>query len=72
MKWKKILKRNEFYIVLIILALSILIEIKSGQFFTANNLVDLARSLIVPGMMACGLFMVIASGNMGLSVNTVF
>lgn len=67
MKWKKILKRNEFYIVLIILALSILIEIKSGQFFTANNLVDLARSLIVPGMMACGLLMVIASGNIDVS-----
>lgn len=40
---------------------------KSGQFFTPNNLVDLLRSLIVPGMMAAGLFMVIASGNIDVS-----
>lgn len=67
MKMKKFLKRNEFYIILIIIALSLIIQITSGQFFTANNLVDLARSLIVPGMMASGLFMVIASGNIDVS-----
>ena len=63
MNMKKLLKRNEFYVILIIVVLSLLIQIKSGQFFTANNIVDLVRSLIVPGMMAAGLFMVIASGN---------
>ncbi|MDO5344800.1 MAG: ABC transporter permease [Lachnospiraceae bacterium] len=67
MSFKKILKRNEFYIVIIIIALSLIIQAKSGQFFTENNLVDLARSLIVPGMMASGLFMVIASGNIDVS-----
>ena len=63
MNMKKLLKRNEFYVILIIVVLSLLIQMKSGQFFTANNIVDLVRSLIVPGMMAAGLFMVIASGN---------
>ncbi len=67
MKVKRLLKRNEFYVALIIVVLSLLIHAKSGQFFTANNLVDLARSLIVPGMMASGLFMVIASGNIDVS-----
>ena len=56
MNMKKLLKRNEFYVILIIVVLSLLIQMKSGQFFTANNIVDLVRSLIVPGMMAAGLF----------------
>jgi len=67
MNMKKLLKRNEFYVILIIVVLSLLIQMKSGQFFTANNIVDLVRSLIVPGMMAAGLFMVIASGNIDVS-----
>ena len=68
MNMKKLLKRNEFYVILIIVVLSLLIQMKSGQFFTANNIVDLVRSLIVPGMMAAGLFMVIASGNIDVSL----
>lgn len=64
---RRMLKRNEFYVVLIIIALSVIIQLKSGQFFTANNLVDLARSMIVPGIMAAGLLMVIASGNIDVS-----
>ena len=64
---KKLYKRNEFYIAIIIVVLSILIHFTSGQFFTVNNLVDLARSLIVPGILACGLLMVIASGQIDVS-----
>lgn len=67
MNIKKLLKRNEFYVTLIICILSLIIQVKSGQFFTTNNIVDLVRSLIVPGMMASGLFMVIASGNIDVS-----
>lgn len=67
MSMKKLYKKNEFYVVLIIVLLSVVIQVKSGQFFTANNLVDLVCSLIVPGMMAAGLFMVIASGNIDVS-----
>lgn len=62
MNMKKLLKRNEFYVILIIVVLSLLIQMKSGQFFTANNIVDLVRSLIVPGMMAAGLFMLSLPG----------
>ena len=67
MKIQRLLKRNEFYVALIIIILSLIIQAISGQFFTANNLVDLTRSLIVPGMMAAGLFMVIVSGNIDVS-----
>ena len=34
MNMKKLLKRNEFYVILIIVVLSLLIQMKSGQFFT--------------------------------------
>ncbi len=67
MNFKGLLKRNEFYISIIIIVLSLIIQVISGQFFTSNNLVDLFRSLIVPGMLAAGLFMVIVSGNIDVS-----
>ena len=67
MKGKNLLKKNEFYIVIIIAVLACIIQIISGQVFTSNNIVDLLRSMIVPGMMAAGLFMVIVSGNIDVS-----
>ena len=62
MKGRNLLKKNEFYITVIIIVLACIIQVISGQFFTSNNLVDLLRSMIVPGMMAAGLFMVIVGG----------
>ena len=67
MKGRNLLKKNEFYITVIIIVLACIIQVISGQFFTSNNLVDLLRSRIVPGMMAAGLFMVIVSGNIDVS-----
>lgn len=67
MKGRNLLKKNEFYITVIIVVLACIIQVISGQFFTSNNLVDLLRSMIVPGMMAAGLFMVIVSGNIDVS-----
>ena len=67
MKGRNLLKKNEFYITVIITVLACIIQVISGQFFTSNNLVDLLRSMIVPGMMAAGLFMVIVSGNIDVS-----
>ena len=67
MKGRNLLKKNEFYITVIIIVLACIIQVISGQFFTSNNLVDLLRGMIVPGMMAAGLFMVIVSGNIDVS-----
>ncbi|OQB24576.1 MAG: Ribose transport system permease protein RbsC [Firmicutes bacterium ADurb.Bin182] len=64
---KKLTQRNEFYIFIVIMLLSVVIEIRSGQFFTPNNLVDIASALIVPGMFAIGAFMVIVSGGIDVS-----
>lgn len=64
---KKLLVRNETYIFLVIVLLCIVIDIRSGQFFTPNNLVDLASALIVPGLFAIGAFLVIISGGIDVS-----
>lgn len=64
---KKLSRRNETYITLVALALCAVIQIRSGQFFTPNNLVDLASALIVPGLFAIGAFMVIISGGIDVS-----
>lgn len=64
---KKLTQRNEFYIFLVIVLLSIVIQARSGQFFTPNNIVDLLSALIVPGLFALGTFMVIVSGGIDVS-----
>ena len=35
----------------------IVVQIRSGQFFTANNIVDLLSAMIVPGLFAIAEFM---------------
>jgi simple sugar transport system permease protein len=62
-----IFKRNELYVALTILVLGCLIQGISGQFFTANNLTDLARSILVPGMLGLGTMMILISGNIDIS-----
>ena len=67
MKTKKLLKRNEFYVAVTIFLLSLVIQLRSGQFFTANNFVDLARAMIIPGMLTMGVMMEIISGGIDVS-----
>ena len=64
---KKMLGRTEFYVFLIILLVGLLIQARSGQFFTSNNIVDIASAMIVPGIFAVGIFMVLVSGGMDVS-----
>lgn len=63
MKWQKAMKSTEFYVGLIILLLSVAIQLKSGQFFSGNNLVDLIRAVCVPAMFCIGeMFVLITRG----------
>lgn len=64
---KKLLQHNETYIFLILLALSILIQARSGQFYTPNNIVDILSAMIVPGLFAVGVFLVILTGGIDVS-----
>jgi simple sugar transport system permease protein len=45
--------------------------VQSGQFFSGNNLVDLARSLIVPALFSIGCMMVIVSGGIDVSFTAI-
>ena len=64
---QKLTRSTEFYVFLVLVALSILIQVRSGQFFTANNLVDIANAMVVPGLFAVGAFLVIVSGGIDVS-----
>lgn len=66
-KFRKLISRTEFYIALVFLALCLLIQLRSGQFFTPNNIVDIVSALVVPGIFAVGAFMVIISGGFDVS-----
>lgn len=64
---KKYLDMPESFCFLIVVALFIVIEIRSGQFFTANNICDLLASYTVPGIMAMGSLVVFISGGLDIS-----
>lgn len=64
---KKLFRSNEFYIFLAVAILCIFIQIQSGQFFTSNNIVDIIRAMIVPGIFAIGVMMEIISGGIDVS-----
>ncbi|TVR68773.1 MAG: ABC transporter permease [Spirochaetaceae bacterium] len=66
-KLKRVSRRNEPYLFLVIIALALLIEYRSGQFFTANNIVSLASAFIVPGLFTIGAFLVLVSGGIDVS-----
>ncbi|KMJ57644.1 sugar ABC transporter permease [Bacillus sp. LL01] len=60
---KKLATRPEFYVLIIILLLSLFIQGKSGQFFTSNNIVDILRSMTVPLIYAiCAYLAFISTG----------
>jgi len=68
---RRLSRRTEPYIFGAILLLSLLVQVRSGQFYTGNNLVDLARSMVVPGIFAIGALMVIVSGGIDVSFTAV-
>ncbi len=64
---KSIKNKNVLYLILTLLVLCMLIEIRSGQFFSVNNIVDILRAIIVPGLFALGAFLVLVSGGIDIS-----
>ncbi len=67
MQLKKLTHRTEFYIFLAIVVFAIMVQARSGQFFTNNNIVDIIRSLIVPAMFCIGEMVIILSGGIDVS-----
>lgn len=64
---KKLLKRNEVYVAIVIVMLIALIQIKSGQFFTPNNIVDIMRSCIFPTILTLGVMMQLIAHSIDVS-----
>ena len=64
---KRLLKKTEFYIAIILVLFCLLIQVRSGQFFTPNNIVDLLRSMTIPTMFCIGEMMVLISGGVDCS-----
>lgn len=64
---RKLVRANEFYLFLVVAAVCLIIQARSGQFFTANNIVDIANAMVVPGLFAVGAYMVIVSGGIDVS-----
>lgn len=71
MNIKKLTKRTESYIFIALLLLCLLIQFRSGQFFTGNNLVDLSRSLTIPAMFCVGELLVLISGGIDVSFPSI-
>ena len=66
-KIKKLISYPESFCLLITIILFIVIEVRSGQFFTSNNITDLLASYTVPGIMAMGSLIVFISGGLDIS-----
>lgn len=64
---QKLIRSHEFYLLLFIIVVAVIIQARSGQFFTANNLTDLANAMVVPGLFAVGTYMVLVSGGIDVS-----
>lgn len=55
------LSSTEFYVFVILIVISIVIHLRSGLFFTNNNIVDIARSMVVPAIYALCAFLAFLS-----------
>lgn len=65
---RKMLKKNEFWLFITIVLISLFIDVASGGvFFQVNNLLDLLRSVIIYAMLGVGCQMVIISGGTDIS-----
>lgn len=71
MNWKRLTKKTEFYIAIILVLFCLLVQVRSGQFFTPNNIVDLLRSMTIPTMFCIGEMMVLISGGVDCSFPAV-
>ena len=68
---RKVCKRNETYLFLILVAYSILVTSVNSSFMTLENLFDILRSSTGMGILAMGVLVVILSGGIDVSFTAV-
>ena len=64
---KRVLKTNEFFVAVTVLAICLLIGLKNPVFFTSANAVDLLKNSVVNGIMAFALMLGIIAGGIDVS-----
>ena len=69
--WKRHVVRTELFIFLAIVILGIIIQYRSGQFFTSYNFINIARALVVPGMFTLLTHMALISGGTDVSYPSI-
>jgi simple sugar transport system permease protein len=65
---KKMTNKNEFYVLLVILAIFIIVCLISPVFFSAYSVVSVLKTAIEPLIYAIGAYIVILSGGIDLTV----
>ena len=70
-KLGKILKSQKFAIVAIIIILVCAFSFINPTFIRLDNLLDLMKSYVVLGIVSCGMFVVIVSGGIDISVGAI-
>lgn len=60
-------KQHEILLAIVVCSFSLFVGLTNGAFFTLDNLFDLLRSSIVIGILAIGVFVVLASGGIDVS-----
>ena len=63
----RLLKRNEIYLLFVIIGLSIMLSIVNPNFLTLENLFDILRSYSFMGILAVGVLVVLLSGGIDIS-----
>lgn len=66
--FKKIVKQKEFSIFTILIIVSIIITMQNSVFLSPGNLIDIAKSSSVIGMIGLGMLLVIITGGIDVSV----
>ena len=66
-----IFRRNEFYLLMVIVVFSLAITIVNPAFFTIENMFDLIRSSAGMAILAVGFFVVLLSGGIDISFPAV-
>jgi ribose/xylose/arabinose/galactoside ABC-type transport system permease subunit len=68
---KRLLKRSESYVLLIVIIFSAFITVINPAFLTLENLFDLLRSSSGTAILAIGIFLVLISGGVDVSSTTI-
>jgi simple sugar transport system permease protein len=66
-QWPHFSKSNEFLVVIILALVMAAFTILNPSFLTTRNMYDLLRTMIVPGIFACGVMLVMISGGVDMS-----